>query len=95
MVESDSQGWVIVRDSWIPGWKAFVDGIQVEILHADYLFKAIPVPSGSHQLKLIYDPDSFIAGIWVSLVSWGLVGMGWIFSRKSAASKRSNGSPKE
>jgi hypothetical protein len=95
MVESDSQGWVIVRDNWFPGWKAFVDGIQVDILHADYLFKAIPVPSGSHQLKLIYDPGSFIAGIWVSLVSWGLVGMGWIFSRKSAASKRSNGSPKE
>jgi hypothetical protein len=45
---------VVVAESWFPGWKATVDGKDVEVVEADGAFLGIPVGAGDHEVKLKY-----------------------------------------
>ncbi|MHB0987729.1 MAG: YfhO family protein [Bellilinea sp.] len=83
-LDSSSAGWVVVRDTWYPGWEAAVDGVPSPVLRADYLFKAVSVPAGSHHVELEYKPDSFTSGLWVSLVSWVFMGLAWLALRQKS-----------
>jgi hypothetical protein len=67
--ELEGNGLLIVTDNWFPGWKAFVDGEEREILRADITFRAIPLESGSHTVELIYEPRSFYDGIKGAILS--------------------------
>jgi len=69
-VRTDKPGILFVSDAWFPGWKAFVDGEEGNILRADFMFKAVVVPKGSHKVRFIYDPESFKIGLRVTLVSF-------------------------
>ena len=60
-------GWFIIADSWYPGWEARVDGQITEIYHANYLFKAVYISPGSHNLAMRYNPYSFKIGLILSL----------------------------
>lgn len=67
-------GYLVIADVWYPGWRAYVDGSSVPILRANYLFKAVPVPSGEHEVNLGYKPKLFYFGAVISgLVFFGLL----------------------
>ena len=66
-VSTQKQGFLFVSDTWYPGWQAYVDGKESEILRADYAFQAVAIPAGLHKVTFIYDPKSFRIGEWVSL----------------------------
>ncbi|HAL16946.1 MAG TPA: hypothetical protein DCP32_09390 [Anaerolineaceae bacterium] len=83
-LDSSSDGWVVIRDTWYPGWEAAVDGMPSPVLRADYLFKAVSVPAGLHQVELEYKPDSFTSGLWVSLVSWVFMGLARLALRQKS-----------
>ena len=75
-VEAGSPGWLLVRDTYYPGWRARVDGRPVPLYPANYLFRGVPVPAGVSEIALQYRPFSFYLGAVVSLVSLvGLVGL--------------------
>lgn len=80
-VDGTAAGWLLIRDSWFPGWQARVDGVETALYPADYLFKAVPVPDGNHRIELEYKPASFVFGTIASLISWILWGAAWIFFR--------------
>ncbi len=61
--------WLVLSDVWYPGWQARVDGEPTRLLRADYLFRALRVPAGEHQILLSYQPLSFWAGAALSLIS--------------------------
>ena len=68
-VETDTEGMLFVSDTYYPGWKAFVNGSETPIYRADFAFRAIKVPKGSHEVKFEYRPDSFFKGLYISLIS--------------------------
>jgi hypothetical protein len=55
-------GWVLVSDTYYPGWVASLDGQPVPIYHGDYAFRAVPVPAGDHLLVFDYHPASLRLG---------------------------------
>lgn len=55
-VDSDEAGFVVLNDVWHPWWQATVDGQQVEILKANVLFRAVPVPAGRHKVMFEFKP---------------------------------------
>jgi len=68
--QSINPGWLVIRQSWYPGWRAILDGRELlEIEKVDFLFQGVRVPSGSHSLEIIYFPNSIKLGILISSVS--------------------------
>jgi hypothetical protein len=67
-VETTSRGWLVMPDVWYPGWKARIDDDSTELMHANFLFRAVEVPEGIHEVEVIYQPLSFYLGILISLV---------------------------
>jgi hypothetical protein len=66
--------YLVLSDSWYPGWRATVDGHEVPIFRANVLFRAVVVPAGEHLVEFSYQPASFRLGAAVSAVSL-LVGL--------------------
>lgn len=64
--ESSHSGYVVIRDNFHPGWKAFLDGREVKVYRADYLNSAVAWPEGRHQLLYVFAPRSWRLGLWVS-----------------------------
>ena len=66
---SSENGVLFLSEVFYPGWKAKVDGQPAEILPADYMFRAIPLEKGSHDVEFVYDPDSLRLGANVSTIA--------------------------
>jgi hypothetical protein len=56
-------GVVTLLDSNYPGWKATVDGAETKIMNANYLFRAVWAPAGTHEIVFAYKPLSFRLGL--------------------------------
>ena len=75
------------------GWKMFVDEKEVTYIKADYLLRAVYVPAGNHNIRMIFEPKVIAKGKVISLIAFGLflllslVGI-FILNRKS--DKRNN-----
>ena len=72
-----SPGFLVLRDTYYPGWIAFVDGVQTEIQRADYLFRAVYLSEGSHRVVFPFRPLSVKLGAVISLLSLLSVAMWW------------------
>ena len=51
------------------GWKAQVDGTPVEVLRADWTFRAAKLPAGDHDLVMRFEPASYRTGANISRAS--------------------------
>ncbi|CAN5304183.1 YfhO family protein [soil metagenome] len=69
-VNTDHDGMLFVSDAYYPGWKAFVDGKETKIFKADFAFRAIEVPEGEHDIRMVYEPESFDAGLKISIATF-------------------------
>jgi len=71
-------GWVVLSDTWFPGWKASVDDDPTQIYRADFLFRAVRIPAGEHQIRFEYRPSSVRIGFYLSLMAVCLlIVQGW------------------
>jgi len=68
-VEAGSPGYLVLLDSYYPGWRAYVDGKEVKILAANYAFRAVEVRAGKHRVEFRYRPRSFYAGLGVTCLA--------------------------
>jgi hypothetical protein len=59
-------GYVVLLDSYAPGWRARVDGRDAPVLRANVLFRAVAVPAGTHRIEYVYRPRWMLAGLGVS-----------------------------
>jgi hypothetical protein len=67
VVDAANSGMLVRSESWAPGWKAFVDGKPARVLRADCALQAVWLDAGVHTVVFIYEPESYLAGRWISL----------------------------
>lgn len=60
---------LFVNDMIYPGWRAYVNGAETPIYRANYIFRAIYLPPGSHTVEFVYRPRSFRLGLLVTLAA--------------------------
>lgn len=65
---SSSDGFVVLSDTYYPGWIATVDGKPAEIYRADFTIRAVPVPKGTHTVIFTYKPVTFLTGSVLTLM---------------------------
>jgi hypothetical protein len=72
-VVSRGHGLLLLSDLFYPGWKARVDGREVDVERADYLLRGVPIADGRHRVEFRYEPLSWRVGWILSLAA--LLGM--------------------
>ncbi|MFQ6100908.1 MAG: YfhO family protein [Anaerolineae bacterium] len=77
--DTSADGFLVLTDTYAPGWQVQVDGQPAELYIADYAFRAVRVPAGRHRVEFVYAPSSFAIGVALSLAAavccmlWGAV----------------------
>lgn len=65
---TSGNNFLVFSTTYLPGWKAFIDGKKTEVYKTNHAFMGIVVPKGSHEIQFIYEPNSFLTGKYLSLV---------------------------
>ncbi len=51
------------------GWKVYIDGKHVNYFRANYLFRALVVPSGDHKIEFKFEPRSYLLGNRINYIA--------------------------
>jgi len=68
-VRSTEPGYLVLTEVWFPGWSCLVDGQPVPIHRANYLFRAVPISAGNHDVVFTFAPASYRWGKEVSILA--------------------------
>jgi hypothetical protein len=68
-VKAEGSGFLVFSDVWYPGWKAYVNGEEVKIYRADYIFKAVYLEGGDHTVEFVFEPQSYWTGVDITLIT--------------------------
>jgi uncharacterized membrane protein YfhO len=61
--------YLVLSDTYYPGWEGYVDGKRETVLRANYVLRALFVPKGNHTFEFKYEPTSFKLGIAVTALT--------------------------
>ena len=82
-VDAPSAGVLVLSEVFYPGWRAWVNDREVEVLRANYLFRAVEISAGAQRVRLLFDPLSFKVGAGLFLVT-AVALVGWSVWRRKA-----------
>ncbi len=68
-VSSDADGFLVLSDSYYPGWKCYVDEKQEKIYRAYTFLRAVFIRAGDHRVEFIYDPFSYKIGKIITITT--------------------------
>ncbi|MDM8521679.1 YfhO family protein [Anaerolineales bacterium HSG6] len=69
-VSLSQDGYLVLLDSFYPGWQATVDGQPSHIYRANYINRAVFVPAGEHVVQFQYRSWSFRFGLILAGLTW-------------------------
>lgn len=72
-VTSKNGGVVVFSEIYYPGWRAEIDGQEVELGRVDYVLRALNVKSGSHKVVLSFFPKSINVTESIAYVAFALL----------------------
>ena len=81
-------GYLVLGDTFYPGWNAYVDGKKRRVLKTDYILRSVFLEKGDHIVKFIYEPKSFTIGMIISLTSMIILIPVSVFHNKIASRKK-------
>jgi hypothetical protein len=67
--DSTAPAVVVVSQMYYPGWKASVDGQPTSVYPVDVALTGFIIPSGIHEVRLYFRPNSFLIGLTISILS--------------------------
>jgi hypothetical protein len=66
-VDAPSSGVVVLKDSYYPGWRAYINNTEAPIMRANGMVRAVIIDrSGKYVVEFKYLPNSFIYGVIIS-----------------------------
>jgi hypothetical protein len=71
--ETDAPVLLVLSDTAYPGWRAYVNGRQTEIVTANYLFRGVFLSPGKSMVEFKYQPRWLEAGAGISLAAFALL----------------------
>lgn len=65
----ENDGFLVLSDTYYPGWKAYVDGKRTDIYLTDYFVRSVYLEKGEHIVEFRYLPFTFFAGLVITFIS--------------------------
>ncbi len=69
-------GYLVLTDSWYPGWQVTVDGEPDTVCRADLLFRAVPLNAGEQRVVFHFRPRTHGVGAGLSVLGLALLVVG-------------------
>lgn len=66
---TDTDGFLVLSDTYYPGWRATLDGQATPVYQANTLVRAIYLPAGEHTAVFTFRPPDFIFAAAVSALT--------------------------
>lgn len=66
-VSASGNNFLFFGTTFMPGWKAYIDGIETKVYKTNHGFQGIVVPQGKHKVEFVYEPSGFALGKNLSL----------------------------
>jgi hypothetical protein len=63
---ADWPSYLVLADTWFPGWRASMDGVEQRVWRADHALRAVWLPPGGHEVVFRYQPMSVRLGAALS-----------------------------
>jgi hypothetical protein len=67
--ETDGPAYLVLADTYYPGWRVTIDGERAEIYRANSVVRATAVPEGTHEVIFTFRPVDFYVGAGVTAVT--------------------------
>jgi hypothetical protein len=74
-IDGAAPSFVVVNESYFPGWEARVDGTPAPIVRTNAIVRGLSVDAGSHVVELAYRPRSFRWGAAISLTTISVIAL--------------------
>ena len=74
--QTNGQTLLVLSQIYYPGWYAEVDGQSTEIIQVNAVQQGVVVPSGEHDIRVYYWPNSFKWGVGLSVIGLIFCGIG-------------------
>jgi uncharacterized membrane protein YfhO len=58
---------LVYSDTWYPGWRVFVDGVERPLLRVNHAFKGVALEPGRHRVRFEFAPWRFRWGAVLSI----------------------------
>ena len=68
-VEVNNTALLVFSEIWYPGWKAYIDGKEVELYRVNHALRAVKVERGAAVVVLRYEPRSYATGKLLTLLA--------------------------
>jgi len=62
----NGEGFLVLLDTFFPGWEVRVDGNLKPIYRANYFYRAVKLGPGTHKIEFSYVPVGLKMGIYIS-----------------------------
>lgn len=82
------EGYLVLGDTFYPGWNAYVDGKKSKVLKTNYILRSVFLEKGEHIVKFVYEPKSFAIGMIITLISIGILVPVSVFCNSSVDRRR-------
>jgi hypothetical protein len=80
-VRAQRPGFLVLEDTYYPGWEARVDGARTRVRVANAAFRAVSVPAGHHVVRFDYRPASVRLGTAISGLALLVLALGLALTR--------------
>jgi len=77
-IEAPDDGFLLLADTFYPGWAAQVDGKAVPVYRANITSRAVPLPRGPHEVHFVFTPPGFFRGLQITLIAISALVL-WVF----------------
>ncbi|PRQ06429.1 YfhO family protein [Enhygromyxa salina] len=85
--ETEHPALLVITDSYYPGWRASVDGVETDIVPVNHMFRGVPLDPGAHVVELVFRPRSYAIGwrLTLGMLAFLALGAAWISRPRRAA----------
>jgi len=81
-VTAASRGFAVISETYIPGWRIYVDGREVRLLQINDIFIGVPLDAGMHKLRVEFRPEYYDLGVVLTIL--GCIGVATLHFTKKA-----------
>jgi hypothetical protein len=67
--QAPADGFLLLADTFYPGWTAQVDGTPTPVYRANLSVRGIRLPKGRHEVRFSYEAPGFVRGLQITLLA--------------------------